>query len=362
LVIHGLGRPKSDPAFLSAADSLHAASYVFPDAAAEVARDDSLFFFDPNTASLEELCRLGFELRTAAGIIKYRNAGKVFETPEDLAMCYGVTLEMYLAVEPYIDIGEPYRRKGRARQFNPGETSREGGPAGPSVVARAPFDPNELDAGGFQALGFSAAQARTIVNYRNSVGGFTSAEHLGRCYAVSPEALSALEPFMLFGGDSTPDDSGEAPSGTEDAPVLPVEINGADSAALRAVSGIGEVLVVRIMEHRERLGGFHSPGQLAEIRGVTAANYERIIEQIRVDSCKISKIDVNFAPHKDLVARLENHPYATGRMIRKLLSVRQLKGGWSNIQELVEDKILTQEEARKLAPYLHFKPLQIKEQ
>lgn len=137
-------------------------------------------------------------------------------------------------------------------------------------------------------------------------------------------------------------------------PVL-VELNGADSAELRSVSGIGEVLVVRIMEYRDRLGGFVRPEQLAEVRGMFEDNMQRICEQIRVDSCEIQKIDINFAPHKTLVERLGRHPYVTEVVLRKLLKNRQLKGGWSNIGEMVEQDILTSEDAERLSPYLLFR-------
>ncbi len=55
-----------------------------------------------------------------------------------------------------------------------------------------------------------------------------------------------------------------------------------------------------------------------------------------VDSCVIQKIDINFADHKTLLARLGNHPYISDKALRKLLKERQLKGGWSNLTELVK--------------------------
>ena len=83
---------------------------------------------------------------------------------------------------------------------------------------------------------------------------------------------------------------------------------------------------------------------------VTERNWERMKEQIWADSCAIRKIDINFvAPNA--VAR---HPYITPRTLRKILRNRQLKGGWSTIEDMVEDNTLTNEEAGRLAPYLHF--------
>ncbi|MCC8019286.1 MAG: helix-hairpin-helix domain-containing protein [Rikenellaceae bacterium] len=228
-----------------------------------------------------------------------------------------------------------------------------------------PFDPNKMDEAAFMALGFTRAQARAIINYRTSLGGFHSAGQFARCYAVSDEAFATLEPFIIiddFGiadhppGEPTDGVAGESLTEAVSAR-FPVEINSADSAALRAVSGIGEVLVVRILNYRTRLGGFASAAQLAEIEGMTEANYERIRGQITVDSCKISKIDINFAPHKELAHRLEAHPYVDTRAVRKILSARQLKGGWSNTGELTEDKIWDERTAVKMAPYIMFLPL-----
>ena len=83
---------------------------------------------------------------------------------------------------------------------------------------------------------------------------------------------------------------------------------------------------------------------------VTERNWERMKEQIWADSCAIRKIDINFAA-PNAVAR---HPYITPRTLRKILRKRQLKGGWSTIEDTVEDNTLTNEEAGRLAPYLHF--------
>ncbi len=376
ILLNGLGRPKPDPAFLERADSIISGGRD-ANVPGYIPAPDSLFRFDPNTVTHGELCALGFDQRTANSIIRYREAGKVFRVPADLATCYGVTAEQYLALEPYIVIGERFAKRpsGRSGTANNVRTDR-------------PFDPNTLDAAGFEALGFSPSQARTIVNYRTAIGRFASVEQFGRCYAVSDEAFAALAPYMFLpqngqtgtslqpnlrddpypenglrtdlespGERIAPVDAAppDTPYGTENAPLRPVELNTADSAALRSVHGIGEVLVVRIMEYRHRLGGFYTAEQLAEVRGMTPANYERICEQITVDSCVISKIDINFAPHKELVEALSDHPYAHGQMVRKLLSERQLKGGWSTTRELVDDKIMTESEARKLAPYLLFR-------
>lgn len=114
--------------------------------------------------------------------------------------------------------------------------------------------------------------------------------------------------------------------------------------------GIGPKSVTAIMRYRELLGGFYSVKQLAELDVVTESNYERILTQICCDSCKISKIDINFADPKELI----RHPYVSAKALRRIVKQRQLKGGWSGIEEMIDDDIFGREEAERLAPYLRF--------
>ena len=79
-------------------------------------------------------------------------------------------------------------------------------------------------------------------------------------------------------------------------------------------------------------------------------NFDKISAQIYCDSCKISKIDINFAP----ACEFEYHPYMTRRAAKLITETRESKGGWNSIEEMIEDDIFTEEQARAIAPYLLF--------
>ena len=179
--------------------------------------------------------------------------------------------------------------------------------------------------------------SQAIADYNTLIGGFRDEEELCDYPIIGDSAGRRLAEYALFPERRRP---------LHD----PVELNTADSAALRSVSGIGAKTVGAILDYRRRLGGFCRAEQLAEVRGVTESNYERILKQISVDSCRISKIDINFATPKALA----EHPYIAPRTLRKILKRRQLKGGWSTLEEMIEDGILTREEADRLHPYLRF--------
>ena len=148
---------------------------------------------------------------------------------------------------------------------------------------------------------------------------------------------------------SKPKTAKEEPSFAHAEPL--VELNSADTTALISVNGIGSKSAAEIVKYRDLLGGYHSVEQISELKCVTEQNYEKILQQIYCDSCEIRKIDINFAAPK-VIAR---HPYVSVAALRKIIKQRQLKGGWSRIEEMVEDNILSEDEAKRLAPYLWFR-------
>lgn len=302
-----------------------------------------LFEFDPNTVTYEELRRLGFSKSTAAGIIKYRTKGKRFEIKEDFATCYGVSDSAYAVLKPYIRIGGEYAAKPSAARSSYVDGQYSYAPN--SADSIEPFNPNELDAEGFVKLGFTSRQSEVIIKFRDMRGGFRNAAEFGECYVVSEERFAQLAPYIVI--DLDKQDEGTSKS---DAPV---ELNGADSTTLVGIRGIGAKTASEVIAYRDRLGGFHSVEQLAELKVITESNYELIRKQIWVDSYVIRKIDINFASPEEL----ERHPYMTAKRLRRILKNRQLKGGWCTIDDMVDDATLSCEEANTLAPYLDFTPL-----
>lgn len=68
------------------------------------ARRYESFCFDPNTASIDDLMRLGFSQKQAQSIDNYRKKGGRFRRREDFARSYVVEDSVYRRLEKYIDI------------------------------------------------------------------------------------------------------------------------------------------------------------------------------------------------------------------------------------------------------------------
>ncbi len=281
-----------------------------------------LFDFDPNTVSYHDLVRLGFTSSEALGIVKYRQRGKVFQIPEDLAACRQVSEAMYRRLEPYIIIGEQFRLRPFAQtpSFEKTRNAVVRGSDSDSHHSPAPAA-GEMSAREFQP---AAGHGGDVQSRSNRSSGFSSPH--------------------------TPSGGAEGFSEARSFSPIPVNLNSADSVTLLSVRGIGSLTAGRIVEYRRRLGGFVRASQLAEIRGMTEQNFERILPNIFIDTTLVTKININFAPASQLAA----HPYVGDLALRKLLKMRQLKGGWRTVDELKEENILGEQELERLRPYLSF--------
>ena len=170
------------------------------------------------------------------------------------------------------------------------------------------FDPNTVSLVDLVRLGFTERQAAVIGNYRKVGAVFRKPSDFARCYTVSEEMYRRLEPFIRI--DSTrferrtehslrhiPKEYQKKPSVVNDTvsterkfdigspkDSVRIELNGADSATLVGVRGIGPLTAGRIVRYRERLGGFVRVEQLLEVRGMLEKNYQQIFPHIRADS------------------------------------------------------------------------------
>ena len=325
----------------------------------------SLSEFDPNTYEYEELRASGVPSAVAAGIVRWRKFGKVYRIKEDLTQVTGMTDSIYAALKPYIIIADSLTPQ--PKDYEKGSAVHKESYSSQKVEKHQPTDRRVVEnftpekflidtasAAYLTRWGFSPKQAEVVVRYRDASGGIHSIEHFKRCYVVSEEMAEKIVPYIIFSPKREAETMVAQPQSESEttAPKPLVDINTADSATLVAVDGIGPKSASEIIKYRKLLGGYHSVEQLSELKCITESNFEKILHKISCDSFVISKIDINFASPKEL----ERHPYVSAQALRRIIKQRQLKGGWSRIEEMTEQDILSEEEAKRLAPYLRFGP------
>ena len=208
------------------------------------------------------------------------------------------------------------------------------------------FDPNGLPAERWKQLGLSEKQIAVIKRFEAKGGHFYKKEDVKKMYVISPETYAKLEPYIQI-----------APPQFEQkitpikASKVRIELNTADSLALDQVSGIGPAFASRILKYRERLGGFYALEQLKEVYGVDSAHFAQWLPQLGLNTAVIRKIDINAASFEEL----KRHPYLSYKQINALIQYRKQHGAYTNLSDLKNIPLFTDEILRKLAPYLNCK-------
>jgi len=142
---------------------------------------------------------------------------------------------------------------------------------------------------------------------------------------------------------------GVSQSGRQDKRLV-VDINRCDTSELKKLSGIGPVLSLRIVKYRHLLGGYARRDQLLEVYGLPVETFDRIKDQIYADTLMIKTINVNSADYKTLI----RFPYFEKNEVISILKYRELGGRFENLTELVGKKLITEDKAMKMRPYLRF--------
>ncbi|WP_025143271.1 ComEA family DNA-binding protein [Pedobacter jeongneungensis] len=215
------------------------------------------------------------------------------------------------------------------------------------------FDPNTLDADGWQTLGLSPKQAKAIINYTSKGGKFYKPEDLQKMYTISPEMYKKILPYVKIAVKELNTSKKYIPFEKKEyvkkAPVI-VDINQADSAKLDEIKGIGAAFAKRIIKYRERLGGFYKKEQLMEVYGLDSVKYAEIKDQISISNAPLKTININTAAFDDL----KRNPYLSYKQINAIIQYRKQHGNYSNIADLKKIAILNQQVIDKIAPYISF--------
>jgi competence ComEA-like helix-hairpin-helix protein len=134
----------------------------------------------------------------------------------------------------------------------------------------------------------------------------------------------------------------------KEAMAMIIDLNLADTAALIALPGIGSKLALRIVNFRDKLGGFYSIDQLREIYGLSDSAFEQARVYLKLETAAIKKININTASIEELKA----HPYIRYNIANPIVAYRKEHGLFSTIEDLKRINVIPGETFNKLSPYL----------
>jgi competence protein ComEA len=205
------------------------------------------------------------------------------------------------------------------------------------------FDPNTLTVAGWKKLGVKNHTINIIQKYIARGGRFRAPADLQKIYGLKKEDFDRLQPYVQIKTVL-----GQLKPKFVKAPAVVIDINVADTTGFIALPGIGSKLANRIINFRDKLGGFYSVEQLAETYGLPDSTFQLIKPQLQCSPTAIRKININTADANTL----KQHPYIKWNIANAIIQFRQQHGIYHSTEDLQQIAIITPEIFQKIAGYV----------
>lgn len=217
------------------------------------------------------------------------------------------------------------------------------------------FDPNRISQQQFQALGFTEKISKRIINYRAKGGRFKVKSDLLKMYGMDTTFYHQLYPYILLPDKNVQkllaENKPAMPFARTRKEILKFDINMADTAQLKKIYGIGEKRALRIVAYRDKLGGFVSMDQLAEVYTLDSVVIEKLSQATFVgDKFIPQKIHINTASDRELAA----HPYLVKSVAKAIVAYRFQHGKINSVEDLRKIQAFDAKTIQKITPYLDF--------
>jgi competence ComEA-like helix-hairpin-helix protein len=202
----------------------------------------------------------------------------------------------------------------------------------PYIQKIYPFNPNFLKAGKAYRLGITADEYDRLKGYRQSGEWINSVEDFKKVTEISEERLAKIAPYFKFPDwvvaqqKESENQKSEALSVTDK-----FDINKATGDELMKINGIGEKLSARILNYRNKIGGFRSVIQLKDVYGLKYELIEQISNRFKViEADKTNPLDINTAS----LIQLAEVPYFDYELAREIYQYIKVNEGISSFEEL----------------------------
>lgn len=193
----------------------------------------SLFDFDPNVISYDEIKNLGVNNSVRKAWINYREKGGKFYRKEDLKKIYGLDSVTYQSLEQHIILGNENSRS----IFGTGHGNK-------NILT---IELNRATQEEFENLkGIGPVLAQRICKYRNLLGGFSSINQLNEVYGITDSIVQVNESILTIDKSS----------------IEKININRTDFSTLSRHPYISDYEAKAIIHYREMKGFVESFNEL----------------------------------------------------------------------------------------------------
>jgi len=132
-----------------------------------------------------------------------------------------------------------------------------------------------------------------------------------------------------------------------------ININEASQAELSMLKGIGKITAHRIIEYRDRVGGFKSVSQLKEVKGVSKKMLENLMDHLTLFEKSNLKVlvDINRAP----VRAFKALPGISKKIAISLVEYRDRNEGFDRLEDMLEVEGMNLAKYDELKAFISFR-------
>ncbi|CAN5315697.1 helix-hairpin-helix domain-containing protein [soil metagenome] len=215
-----------------------------------------------------------------------------------------------------------------------------------------PFNPNFLTDYRGYTLGMSIEEIDRLHQFRAQEKWVNTAKDFQEVTGINDSLLEIITPYFRFPEWVT---NARRAVTTRPPPSKQVgyhskqDLNAASVDDLIQIRGIGETLANRIVNYRNRIGGFQDDIQLKDIYGLNFETREEVIKNFTVKNApKIEILNINTAS----VVQLSEIPYINYELAREIVNYRLLNEGIRSFEELAKIREFPSEKIDRIALYL----------
>ncbi len=221
-----------------------------------------LFYFDPNTLSVEGWKKLGIREKTANTIRNYILKGGKFYKPEDLGKIWGLHDDEIQRLLPYVRIeAKPAADYSNVKTSEPYKTYEK-----PKYTIAA-VNINDSDTSAFIALpGIGSKLANRIIAFREKLGGFYSINQVAETFALPDSTFQKIKDKLVI-------------TNTE---VKTLNINSGTVDELKQHPYLRYNIANAIVQYRTQHGNFSSVNDLKKIMLITDDIFNKVVPYLVV--------------------------------------------------------------------------------
>ena len=217
-----------------------------------------LFYFDPNSATINDWKRLGIREKTAETIQKYISKGGKFFKPGDISKIWGLRAEDVNRLLPYVrieNVKTDYVKNETGSLYKNNRKNYKEKSVSESIEI------NSSDTTAFILLpGIGNKLAQRIIAFRDKLGGFYSVDQIKETYGLPDSVFQKIKPQLTINASG----------------VKKININSASVDEMRSHPYVRYNLANVLAAYRKQHGNFNSVADIKKIMIVTDEIYNKV--------------------------------------------------------------------------------------